>query len=78
MRSRLCQECSGFVQLGALTVGLLSQDHKLGVERTGFLFLTSQFGSPCRAVQTLETIRLTALRGFKGLECRRWLLHLQQ
>ena len=56
---RLCQERSGCVQLRALTVGLLGQDHELVVECTGFL--TSQFGSTCSAIQ--------ALKRFGSLRC---------
>ena len=58
---RLRQERSGVIQLRALTVGLLGQDYELVVEGTGFLFLPSQFGSTCSAVQALKSIRLTTL-----------------
>src|SRR5262245_33360001 len=58
---RLRQEPSGFVHFRALTVSLLGQDHKLVVECTGFLFLTSQFGGTSSAIQALKTIGLTTL-----------------
>ena len=73
----LRQERSGVVQLRALAVGLLGQGYELVVEGTGFLFLPSQFGSTCSAIEALKTMRLTALRSFKGLERLNWLLYLQ-
>ena len=78
VESRLRQERFGCVQLGALTVGLLCQGHELGIERPGFVLVTRQLSGPCGTVQSLKTVRLKAVRGFKGLQRQGWLVQLEE
>src|SRR3954462_12947175 len=72
------EERPGLLQLRPLAVGLRGQLQERGVVATRLLAVAQQLGSPRRAVQSAEPVRLRPGRELESLERLSWLAQLEQ